>query len=519
MARSLFKITAAVVYIALFVLVLGLMVFRTHGFEGILVIEQGRAEHWVVRPHKDGGLFSFAYRAVPAELIGLDNPRIALKILDGQESYDAEPLPFTLHLEKAEVLEERARKNILEVTLPEQRMVLDAEPGLSVEVPEGQITVASLEPWAGLIRHAAGLPMAAFAFQDTEHQWHPPVFANADESVHPLPGVMALLRRFPDEAAARAAFPGKTELDRELRWGIREAGRIHWFTSLAPGTGVTTSDGMEYTLVNSQTSSGGETDYILVEKKNGADSTVEKVRANLAAKNDTILFERHVNDVIFLMHAWGDGRAWIAPYIFGKKQDETLLKDGESLTVGLHGEKKLCLRMDQVIMNAIPVPDFKDGVKALVLDTPDGVLRLREGMSRQIKASRVAYHRQPQAPLVRYTLRSVFGGDRPPLEFTLEPQGARRIGDWRFYHDQDNVHAATLAVLRARHAPGTAGLYVALLLFVVSTAGLLYTRFLARKKAALPTDEAEDWKQWEPVEEVAPPGPGADTGPFQGNSG
>ena len=504
MIRLLLKWIAALLYVLFIVFLVGLVVFRTHGFEGVLIVAQGRSEHWVARPHEKDSLFSFAYRSLPAELIGFDNPRAVLNLLGKEESFDAEPLPFSLHLEKTEVLEKRTDTYILEVTYPGKQLRLEADIGLTVEIPEGVLKVQAQEPWAGLVRGSEGRPMAAIAFQDTEGNWHPQVFASADESLHPLPGVMALLRRFPDESAARSAFPEKNEFDREMRWGIREGGRIHWFNSLAPGTGLTRSDGVEFTLVDSIASRRGETTHLVVEKKTGAGSSREKIPANRPSEGQDILFERHDNDIVFLMHAWSDGRAWVAPYVSGKKQPETPLREGGSLDVRLDGQRKLCLRMDHVLLNAVPVPEFKDGVKALVLETPKGVLRLREGMSRPVQETRVAYRRQPQPPPVRYTLRAVFGGEEPPLEFTLQPQDKIRIGDWQFFHDRENVHAATIAVLSARHTPGTAALYGALILLGLSSAGMLFARFVMRKKAFRATQEPENLEGWERVSKMTP---------------
>lgn len=500
--RLFLKFTTSVLYIVVIVAIAGFLMYRTGSFEGVIILERGQSEHWVARPHEKKGIFALAYRDLPAALIGFDNPDAAITILGDQGTYDVEALPFTLHLKKVEIVEKPARKDILEVTCPEQRFRLDVAIGLAVDVPEGRLTVRALEPWAGLVRNARGSPMASVAFQENGQQWHAPVFAEEGHPLHPLPGTMVLLRFYPGEAAARDAFPEKSEYVREFRWGVREEGRIHWFDSLTPGTGVTTADATEYTLIDAVLPPESETAHITVKRKKDAETVLKKVDANNISGGDEILFEFYENALIFLIHSWCDGKALVTPYISGIRGEESTMREGDSLTVSLAGGETRCLRMDQVIMNAVPVPNFDKGVKALVLDTPGGVLRLREGMSRQIDETRVAYRRLFQAPAVRYLLKAVWGSQEPPREFTLDPKEHIRIDNWQFCHDVDNLEAASIAVLRARRIPPVRGLYGALLFLGVAAAGLLLIRNRIWRNIYNTSVESDTMEHWAPVEET-----------------
>lgn len=504
MIRPPLRLALYLLYLTLVVAIGGALLYRLRSFEGLIVIERGKSEHWVVRPAEEGGIFSFAQRSLPAELIQFDNPRAAVRMLGDSESFNALPLPFSLHLNKAEVLESPPKKDVLEVLHSGEHQFLDVHPGLTVDVPEGRVTVNSVEPWAGLVRDGRGTPMAAVALRSNDDPWPPPVFVRTDTNTHPRPGVMIQLRVHPNEAAAREAATAQEAPVRELRWGVREAGRIHWFDGLAPGTGVTTADGTEYTLVESAASESGGPAQIRVEKKTADGAALIDVTANQNSPDDDILFERHDNKIVFLLHAWRDGAVLAVPWVDGKRQPERPLNEGETLEVKQADDSALGLRLDQAAMKAIPVPDMPDGVKALVLNVPDGVMRLREGMSRALKETRFIYRRQQQPPAVRYTITGDFGKDTPGDEFILKPGDRKRVDGWHFFHDQDNVGAATVAVLRVRRVPATPGEVVAVLLFIAGAAGLLIVRFgIIRPLPPVPT-EPEDMRTWTPVDETPP---------------
>ncbi len=506
MFRLSVKLVVALLYLAASVAVIGIVAQRVVSFDGIIVIEGEHAEHWVVRSSETGGIFSAARHPLPAELIGFDNPRTAVKILGNGEAYEAEPLPFSLHLKRVEIVEEYPKKDVLEITCAEQQVVRDAYAGLTVEMPGGRIAVTAVEPWTGLVRDGRGAPMAMVALQQDDKSWQPPLFVAEGERIHPMPEVMILLRCHKDETSAREAASQKKMSTLGMRWGIREDRRIHWFDSLVPGTGLTTAEGTEYTLADTVTSGQKQPISIRVFKKNARETSTEVVEANSQSRDGDILFEQYVNNVVFILHSWRDGAVLVVTYISGNRTRDILLNEDDSLSVKLPDGSTLRLRLAQMMLKAIPIPNFNDGVMALVLETPDGALRLREGMSRPVREARVSYRRRPRAPLVRYTLEAVFGKEKPAHEFILAPGGRYRIEDWRFYHDQENTEAGTIAILRAKYSPGTIGQYAALVFLIVCAAALLVIRFGIRRFTPNTAVEFDDETAWTAVTSPMPVG-------------
>jgi|GEM_PF-1180636 len=474
----------------------GYVFVQARSFEGLIVVEKNRSEHWAVQPAEKGGLFVLARPGMAAELIPFDNPRAAVKALAGSGTWNGFALPFSLHLKNVEVLDAPPKKDMLEVVCRSQHLFPEVAAGTEVEVPEGKIVIGPVEPWAGLIRDGRGVPMASIALRTGEDPtWQPPVFVRTDEDLHPLPGVLVGLRCFPDEAAAKTAASAEKAVEMTTRWGIREQGRIHWFEGLVPGTGVTTADGTEYTLTGTVVSGTGEATHITVEKRLGPGTSEEKVPANRLAKDDVILFERHDNKVVILLHTWRDGAALAVPWILGERQAERLLNENDTITLEQPGGTKFTLRLDQLMLKAIPVPEVQDGVKALVLDTPVGVMRLREGMSRSLKETRVIYRRQLQTPHVRYQFEADSGRESPGNDFVLDPGRTVRIGAWRFTHDQENIGAATVAVLRVNRIPFSAWEIIGMFCFFFGAAGLLVMRFGVRRPGPGAPPDVADWQQ------------------------
>lgn len=508
MFRLPLKLILYLGYLVAVAVIAGTLVYRARRFEGTVIIERGRAEHWAVRPaSKEGGLFAFANRGMPAEVIGFDNPRAVMTLLDGRDSYVPVELPFTLALKNVEVLQEGPMLDELEALHSGERFPLNATVGMTTDIPEGKLRVLAVEPWAGLVRDPRGTPLALAVVRKDGQDWQPPVFIAPERAARPLPGVLIKFRTYPNETAAREALPQKAPPARALRWGVHEDKRIHWFDGLTPGTGVTTAYGTEYTLLDADANG----DRIRVERKHASGTVVETVAANGDSKDGLITFERHDNEIVILLHAWRDGAALAAPWVAGERQPEQLVNEGNTLSVKGPGNAMLELRLDQALLRAVPVPPLPDGPKALVLDTPAGVLRLREGMSGQVKETRLIYRRRREAPQVRYALRASFGKKQPAVEFTLDPGGKKRIEGWQVVHDQDNPEAARLAALRVRRIPISFGQYLAALLFFAGAAGLLVVRFGVRRPLPAEALPFEPDQGWTAVTDTPPPeSPGDD---------
>ena len=127
-------------------------------------------------------------------------------------------------------------------------------------------------------------------------------------------------------------------------------------------------------------------------------------------------------------------------------------------------------------------------------------MQLREGMSEQISETRMRYRRLPQPPRVAYTLRALSGGEEAPRQFILAPGESRRLGLWRFSHDQEHLGAASVAVLRAKRAPGTLIQYLGLLCFMLGLGGLCILRLGRRRRPLRDSNDLENAEAWVEVD-------------------
>lgn len=447
-------------------------------FEGIVVVGKGRTEQWATRPAEGGGTFSTAHRNMPAEVIGFDNPRAAIRVLGTKDSYDAASLPFRLKLTDAVVLERRPEQQTLEVILPGKTTSAKVKSGQKLELAEGTVVMGNVEPWRGLFRDGRGEPLAAISLKSGDDLWSPVVFVDAKSVLRPNPDVAVSLHWFPDETQARAPLPDNMPTTIQTRWGVNDAGRTHWFEALTPGTGVTASDGTEYTLLD--VVAGDDEDAppvsaIVVGKKTKDKKETLRVEANNASPDSEIVLNSWRDSTVVRFHAWRDGAAIAMIYNQGKHQETTLLNEGDELKVE-SDTQSLHLRLDQIMSAAIPI--IGENSFALTLKTPDGELRLREGQSVQLKESRLRFRRMPQPPLMQYTFQTLATEkDKEVQEFSLSPGDSHRIGQWRFTNDIEHPDNETIAVLHAKRLPGTPTQYLGALLFLIGALGLTVFRF------------------------------------------
>ncbi len=479
----------------------GLVLRHIQSFEGVIVVEKGRTERWVTRPAEGGRLFSTTHRNLPAEVIGFDNPRAAVRVLGTRDKFDAAPLPFRLRLEDVSVLEHPPDKQTLEIMRSGETMAVAAAHGQSVSLPEGVLRVHGVEPWRGLIRDGRGAPMAAVSLKFDDEPWSPTLFVRGDAVARPHPGIVFALEWVDDETQARALPPEEAAPTTHARWGVNEDGRTHWFETFIPGTGVTTAEDVAYVLLEVEKDNGAEeasVAAIVVGKKDDTGTTSTRVVANSESADGAIVLESHRNDVMVRLRAWRDGAAIAWVYVRGKVNETALLNEGESLEIeDTNGLRRI--RLEQIMRAAIPV--FGEESRALVMNIDDVELRLREGQSRQLDETRLRFRRIPQSPRVRYIFRAIEdSASADAREFALAPGDSRRIGQWHFVHDPEYPGSETVAILRARRVAGTPVQYFGAALFVVGAFGLCVFRFanwrvVGREDAA--TIMKED--KWTPV--------------------
>lgn len=498
MPRITVKLLLSIIYVGIVLLFAGFLFVRAQSFDGVIVVEQGSVERWAVQPAASGGFFSTAHRNMSTELIGFENPRAAIRVLGRTELFDAAPLPFRLRLQSVDVLERYPDMHTLEIWTPDDRRVIEAAPGAEFDIPEGAIVIAETAPWTGLVRDGRGRSLAALTAQSNDGTWTPPIFVGTDQVMRPWPGLALSLHWFDSEDTARDALPDALPELPAARWGVADNGRVHWFETLFPGAGVTTTDGVEYVLLE-VIGEPTAPDAIVVGRREGDEAARITVDAGDMSPDGLIRFEAWRDAVIVLLHAWRDGAAAARYYMRedGVAGDIVVMDEGDVLEIP-GPEPPLRIRLEQLMRTAVAVTGEEGDVTGLVVDTPDGVRRLREGQSIQLDETRLRYRRQPRPPSVRYTLHALF--DEETVEFTLAPGKCRRIGAWRFCHDQDFLETERIAVLRATRVAGTPSRYLGALLLIIGVFGLCVLRFADwRRIDRTPPEDDNDELPWTEV--------------------
>ncbi len=498
------------IYIGALVFVTGLVLRHVQSFEGVMIVEQGRTEQWVTRPAGEGRAFATAHRNMPAEVIGFDNPRVAVRVLGTRDQFDATPLPWRLKLAEVEVLGQPPDTETLEVIHSGSTTSVPVTAGETVSLPEGAVVMKAVEPWHGLIRDGRGSPMAALSLKFSDEPWTPVIIVDTTAIVRPRALFALAFRWFPNEGAAREPVAENERTSATSRWGVSDVGRIHWFDSLLPGTGVTTTDGTTYTLLTvtrGADDSEPPINAITVERERNSETTHLTVGANQSEADPEIILESFRDKDLVRLHAWRDGAALAMFFQNDDHAAPEMLREGDVFTFEV-AEETVALRLEQVMSAALPVLD--EDVKALRLQTPQGELRLREGQSMQLDESRLRFRRLPQPPETRYTFEVLDAAPETSRQnFVLGPQETRRIGQWRFTHDVTHPDTERIAVVRAERGAGTPAQYVGALLFIVGALGLILFRFGDRQTTshehASRIMKEDTWTVVPPEDDLPPP--------------
>lgn len=480
------------VFYAAAVLLVGAAVHRKiTAFEGMVVVERGRSESLALRPAAPGGMA--AHRAMPLEVLPLDNPAAAKRLLDGSQDYDAVPLGFHLKLAAAEVIEQPPDREVVEARRGAQFLSVDARPGATFDWQGRPCRVESVSPWAGLIRDPAGARRAALS-------WRPSPGAEWEQGVFLEPGAWfflqpaaALLLEWKENREEADGLPETLAPLDHARWGVKDTRRIHWFTNFAPGTGVRLDSGAEYTLAAMGKKRAGERELpaLGVEITEKGATRPVAVTANAAETVEGVLFEcPAAMPAVVRLNAWRDGAALAAVYADGNRVTEpALLAEGE--TMALPGGVEL--RLDQVMARGVAVGARGAPVRVAAVRMGETTHRLREGLAVQAEGATLRYRRLPQPPRVKYTLESKDGGD----SFELRPGEMKTFHGWRFSIAGDNLDAARTAVLHARRAWITQREMLGGLFLLAVTGGWLVLRLGKKDKPAdmdgVKKGDEEDW--------------------------
>ena len=504
--RSTFRLVIALLYLGAVFFGAWHVYKRMQIFEGEIFIANAQRESVVVRPSAS---FSLApvERNMPAEVIHFDNPTACRRWFDSREQYDAAHLPFSLRLDDVTVLEEHPPENRIEVTHPEGKETHAVHEGDLLNLDGATAKVTSVQPWAGLIRNASGVPMACFSIRRPGERWTEYLFINSDLWLYLEPSIAVRLRWFTSKEMAETRFPSELAEVASARWGVTEGRVVHWFESLIPGAGITLRDGTEVTLLKYEEehpAAQGPRPAILVGVKRDeeedrpptADWTVanEARTQEAGQKKALIRFDCPTRcDTVIYLNAWRDNAPIVAAFQKGALCGKKLLEEGRTWQPADAFPYEL--RLDQAISQAVPVEveggrwpaEAGETIWGAVLEMPSRQVRLREGEVVRIGDARLRYHRRPVPPAVTYTLTAAFAhaslsacGDAQaggPRTFDLAPGASQRCGDWVFSQKAGNPNAGNSAALHATRTLGGPAKYIGLSLFAAGSFVLVILRF------------------------------------------
>ena len=436
-------------------------------FRGTLAVGLGRQEKIAVasamiplRPETPNVLPN-----VPARHIPFEDPETAWKAFLRSADYHAARLPFSVKLDKIDVISAPPPTHLLSLS--------GAEPAASVEIQDGgeapiggvPYKVASIGLWSGLMRDPQGVPMAAVTL--TGDGGNAPARTTlflASDVWQTTPGGAAVYFAWHPgdvESARAAAAAGLPGLESE-RWGVVDGGAINWFHAFTPGTGARLSTGEEVTLV----AFDEKRPAVAVEIDRAGTKDVVWVAANETIERVPVRFDYPaLAPHVFMLHAWEDGRALVAAYENRQPAGQLELQRAQ----WFHPDPApLNLRLDDVMSNAVPVDESESKLWAAVLKSDAGEeITLRQGEAKRLGDSLVEYKRLFPPRDVNYILTVAGTTTR---QVTLKPGQSLRAGHWRLRQAQNQCDPHTVAVLEADYMPGNTP---AILLAILGLAALL----------------------------------------------
>ncbi|MCX5769717.1 MAG: hypothetical protein NTZ09_05530 [Candidatus Hydrogenedentes bacterium] len=440
---------AVVMYVALAAAAICAIYSELADFRGRVAVRLGREENIAVAPAIVQPRFETPNTAwnVPPRLIPFNDPDTAWKALPKSENYRVARLPFSVRVDKINVISAPPPRHFLASNGTEPTGLIEIQQGGDVHIGNAQFKVARIGPWSGLMRDPQGVPMAAVTL--TSGGPNAPAQTTlflASGIWQTTPGGAAVYFAWHpgDAEAARSAAAAPPPGLESARWGVIDRGAINWFRSFAPGTGARLSSGEDVTLV----AFDEKIPAVAVEIQRGATKRVVSVAANEITDGVPVRFEYPtLAPLVFMVHAWEDGRALVAAYENRQPAGQEELQQGRSFHPAA---APLNLRIDDVLSSAVPVPESESNLWAAVLKSESGEeITLRQGEAKRFDDLLVEYVRLFPPRVVNYIL--TIDGAR---QATLKPGQSVRIGDWRLRQAENECDPNTVAVLAAQFTPG-----------------------------------------------------------------
>lgn len=500
MSAHIAKMVARLAYLTAVLLGGGWLYATAYHFEGMLALVPGKAERTIATTRGQGGLAAKFMPGVPPELLDARNPKAYERALDPASLYVTAKLPFSVELDRAEVLEERPPTYIIERRFAGKTSELIAQPGTVVPWSGGEARLSEVRAWLGLVRTPNATPMAALSVRRGAEAWTRGIFLREGlwRDIEGETGL--LLRWWRTEDDARARFPERIGPFFGARWGALDGGAVNWFAAFTPGTGATLADDTEITLLEVDPEHDGGPAILVSRKPKNA---LEERRWYTANATEPIRLELPGNyPSHVLINASQDGAAWLASYREGVRGEVVRLQEGASAEMA--AKAPFTLRLDAVMQSAAPSISQKgQEVQEVVLETSAGEISLREGAMRADDAgAQLRFRRMPQPPRVRYHL-TLTESKATSREAKLTLGESLRQGNWTISFTDEVPAPTQLAVLHATRTAFTPMSTAGALLFFAACYGFVISRALMQRRRYSSSDAS-----------FAPPAPPdeADTG-------
>jgi len=466
-ARVYRLLLAVVMYVALVAALICAAYSTMAKFHGRLAIGLGQEENIAVasamiplRPGTPNVLPNVRGRQIPFE-----DPETAWKVFSKSAEYHAVRLPFSVTLDKIDVISAPPPKHLLNLSGPEPGGLLEIQERGEARIGGATYRIASIDQWSGLMRDPQGMPMAAVTLTgDSANEAARTILFLASGIWQATPAGAAVYFAWHagDAEAARAAAAAELPGLESARWGVVDGGAINWFHAFTPGTGARLSSGEEVTLI----AFDEKRPAVAVEIDRAGTKEVVWVAANETVEGVPVQFEYPaLAPQVFMVHAWEDGRALVAAYENRQPAGQKELQRGQCF----HPDPApLNLCLDDVLSSAVPVGELESKLWAAVLKSESGEeITLRQGEAKRLGDWLVEYKRLFPPRDVNYILTIAGTTTR---QVTIKPGHSVRVGHWRLRQDQNECDPQTVAMLAADYMPGRTP---AILLAALGLAALL----------------------------------------------
>lgn len=424
----------------------GELIAPLDGRNGVAI---GLAGSYALEPFAD--IFT-VYTDLDAEALAALLPVQSRGVLDRNERYDAVQLPFEIEVESIFARDEDIVQQEMVVTRDGESAVSAVNVGDVVRLGADVLQVADVRPWTGLYPKAGSGPMAQIAIKLPEIPWVENIFLNNDGWTRFEPDGAAKLVwcDSAEDAGDRIAEP-IGPMDGAM-WGVVDGDVTHRISGIEPGSGLQTSDGTDYTLIDYRPPTDSEPAAIAVNVAKVGEESVEVVTANVDSPDGPIRFSMPTAHThCYVVYAWMTRAG--ASCIFSDVNNGTSVSAVESKVVPAP-DTDLSVRLDRALPEAIAILPEESTVTEAIVAGAESVIRLRHAEPRTYGDFQIEFRRSI-VPGVAELLLVADHRDEPEVTtFRLTPEQPRRILQWRLNLLPNPRPGMDVFLLRADYEPG-----------------------------------------------------------------